>query len=171
MKDMKDKKLEERVLVNNIVERKADVLPSQAIGSVSSIQDTKGNAYIYHQEPDGRSQVFVPAGQALNNTPIAATFNGVGTGQANGIHMFFLSPGLIVTEYLWTGAEVIGGSACPQCITTNGFLAATSQFLYAENNPTGSPAQLRVGFNSAGSPGGLTEAAQVNGVWQLAVLN
>ncbi|KAJ7587596.1 hypothetical protein C8J56DRAFT_1050831 [Mycena floridula] len=84
---------------------------------------------------------------------------------------FFFSPNLIVSEYMWTGTAWIGASECPQCITGIGFLAATSQFLYAmENSVAGTPAKLRVGFNSAGTPGGLTEAAQVNGAWQLAIL-
>jgi hypothetical protein len=60
------------------------------------------------------------------------------------------------------------------CLTTSGFVAATTQFLYAmENTVSGAPAKIRVGFNSAGTPGGLTEAAMVTdgGTWQVSVLN
>ncbi|KAJ7587579.1 hypothetical protein C8J56DRAFT_942139 [Mycena floridula] len=169
---------------SEITERKADAIPFAAFGSVAAIQLSTGDTRIHHQKPDGSiwqaavsgvffqgkfavDQMIVPAGEALLGTPIASTVNG----NYADVHLFFFSPSLIVSEYMWTGTEWIGASKCPQCITSIGFLAATSQFLYAmENSITGAPAKLRVGFNSAGIPGGLTEAAQVNGVWQLAVM-
>ncbi|KAJ7587588.1 hypothetical protein C8J56DRAFT_942163 [Mycena floridula] len=169
---------------SEITERKADAISFTAFGSVSAVQLTTGDTRIYHQKPDGSiwqvavSGVFfqgkfasdgmiVPAGEALLGTPIAATVNG----NYADVHLFFLSPNLIVSEYMWTGTAWIGAANCPQCITGIGFLAATSQFLYAmENSVAGTPAKLRVGFNSAGTPGGLTEAAQVNGAWQLSIL-
>jgi hypothetical protein len=96
--------------------------------------------------------------------------------------VFFFSKNRVVSEYYWTsGTQWIGGSRCPatpaagrMCLTTSGFVAATTQFLYAmENTVSGAPAKMRVGFNSAGTPGGLTEAAMVadGGTWQVSVLN
>ncbi|KAJ7766085.1 hypothetical protein B0H16DRAFT_1882934 [Mycena metata] len=110
-------------------------------------------------------QLIVPASEALLGTPIAAVHNAF-----TDVHVFFFSRNRVVSEYYWTsGTGWIGGGLCPatpaagrMCVTTSGFVAATTQFLYAmENTASGAPAKMRVGFNSAGTPGGLTEATMV----------
>ena len=85
------------------------------------------------------------------------------------IHVYFLSPANVLSEYIWN-AGWQGGPSCTQCLTASNFVAAAgSQILYAMGNPD--TAELRVGFVSAGAPTTLTEAVHdVGGEWQLGQL-
>ncbi|KAJ7576494.1 hypothetical protein C8J56DRAFT_973077 [Mycena floridula] len=170
----------------NHIQRATDAISFTPVGSVSAYQEpTVQTTIINYQKPDGsiwqytvsgplfkgtilQDFLVVPAGEALCGTPIAAVW----TPNVD-VHLYFLSPSLIVSEYIYIygSSGYIGGSACPQCITNNGFLAASSQFLYAMEDSGAPVANLRVGFDSAGTPGGLTEASRTNAEgWSLSVL-
>ncbi|KAJ7476737.1 hypothetical protein FB451DRAFT_1243864 [Mycena latifolia] len=155
-------------------------------GSASIVQNLNGDTRIYHQTADGSiweigatgpfvkptfeaQGLLVPAAEVLPGTPIVATSV---DGNFADVHVFFFSPKLVVSEYIWTGIGWTGGSTCTKCLTANGFVAASAQYLYAtENNAATAASTLRVGFNGAGAPGSLTEANKVGGVWQLGVMN
>ncbi|KAJ7132606.1 hypothetical protein C8R44DRAFT_871532 [Mycena epipterygia] len=166
----------------NITEPKPLAIPFGG-GSASINQMANGGTRIYHQVENGSiweiaatgpflgkptfhaQGLLVPANEVLYGTPIASTSV---DGNFEDDHVFFFSPELIVSEYIWTGTEWIGGPSCTQCLTAQGFVAASAQYLYAaENLSAGAPSTLRVGFSSAGAPGSLTEANKVGGVWQL----
>ncbi|KAJ7476757.1 hypothetical protein FB451DRAFT_247170 [Mycena latifolia] len=156
-------------------------------GSASIVQTPTSDTRIYHQNPDGSiweisasgpfvkpafegQFLLVPAAEVLPGTPIVATSV---DGNLADVHVFFFSPKLVVSEYIWTnGIGWTGGSTCTKCLTANGFVAASAQYLYAVENLAATAAStLRVGFNGAGAPGSLTEANKVGGVWQLGVMN
>ncbi|KAJ7469604.1 hypothetical protein FB451DRAFT_1368566 [Mycena latifolia] len=156
-------------------------------GSASIVQNPNGNTRIYHQAADGNiwevgasgpfvrpafegQDLLIPASEVLPGTPIVATSV---DGNFADIHVFFFSREMVVSEYFWTGGVGwFGGPNCTQCLTAQGFTAASTYYLYAaENNAAGAASTLRVGFSSAGAPGSLTEANKVGGVWQLGVMS
>ncbi|KAJ7196388.1 hypothetical protein GGX14DRAFT_574960 [Mycena pura] len=160
----------------------------------------QGDTRIYYQNADGGiqatgisgpltsgtfifTQALVPASQVQGNTPIAAVTINEAAFQAvrfrvhlahigMQVHVFFVSPSNILSEYIFSEATGWrGGPSCTDCIDVQGFVVQSgNRVLYAmANEEAGSLALLRVGFVSAGAPDTLSEAdfdAQ-NG-WRLA---
>ncbi|KAJ7862077.1 hypothetical protein B0H13DRAFT_1638869, partial [Mycena leptocephala] len=122
------------------------------------------------------SRELVPANEVQANTLIAATtINGEDFQEVGFVHVFFISPSNVLSEYIFhpnTGWR--GGPSCTECIDTSGYVVQPgNRVLYAMgNSEAGSLALLRVGFVSAGAPDGLTEADYnlTNG-WRLAQMN
>ncbi|KAE9404320.1 hypothetical protein BT96DRAFT_916886 [Gymnopus androsaceus JB14] len=148
----------------------------QAVGNVAAVQGNtgvNGDTRIYFQSLDNTisqgivqypplSQphtssfiTLVPANEVLAGTPIAAvTVNGTALQE---IHVFFLSPANVLSEYYWTNARGFrGGPSCSECLTAQGFVASSTKLLYAMGDPV--TAAIRLGFVSAGAPNGLSEA-------------
>ncbi|KAJ6586320.1 hypothetical protein DFH09DRAFT_1143120 [Mycena vulgaris] len=160
--------------------------PLTLVGNVAAVQatDLGGDTRLYYQNQDNSiqetsisgpftsgtfegTQVLIPANEVLPGTPIAAvTLNGNAFQE---IHVFFVSPSNILSEYWWNGQTWFGGPSCgSDCITQNQFAVQPgSKLLYAMSS-TGGP--HRVGFVSAGNPGTLTEADITPSGWQLAPL-
>ncbi|KAJ7711097.1 hypothetical protein B0H14DRAFT_700280 [Mycena olivaceomarginata] len=125
--------------------------PVTFVGNVAAIQATAlgGDTRLYYQNPDNSiqetaisgpfavgtsvfegSNLLIPANEILPGTPIAAvTFNGNAFQQ---IHVFFVSPDNILSEYAWTGTVWKGGPSCSDCVTANRFAVQPgSKMLYA----------------------------------------
>ncbi|KAJ7131856.1 hypothetical protein C8R43DRAFT_1207096 [Mycena crocata] len=171
---------------------KPEVFPVSALGNVAAVQSIpSGDTRLWFQNVDrsisqiaasgpftsgGRFEsvfTLVPGSEVLSGTPIAAaTVNGTSLQE---IHLFFLSPTNILSEYIWDNfIGWHGGAGCTTCITTNQFVVqAGSKVLYVMgNDAAGNTADLRVGFVSAGAPGTFSEVnfTPAKG-WQLAQLN
>ncbi|KAJ6551458.1 hypothetical protein B0H19DRAFT_1073158 [Mycena capillaripes] len=170
----------------------AGVVPVFTSGNVAPLHSLIANndTRLYHQNPDDNSirvlevtgafttgilfgsVELVPPGAAQPNTLIAAVALGL---EFNEVHLYFISPSNILSEYIFTAASGWRGRpTCMECIDVNQFAVQSgNRVLYAmvNENATGSTTKLRVGFVSAGSPTGLTEAVfdAVNG-WQLGTL-
>lgn len=139
-------------------------------------QDSTGNILI-HATTNGPfttgtnlgARTLVPAAQVLRSTPIAATM--VANGSRIEQHVFFFSPDHKLREYRYTSTGGWrGGSGCPGCIDKAGFAVTPgSNILYALEHPTNT-GLLRVGFESPGAPGTLSEAVTTDegSSWQLA---
>ncbi|KAF9061822.1 hypothetical protein BDP27DRAFT_1485461 [Rhodocollybia butyracea] len=115
--------------------------------------------------------VIVPADEVRFNTPIAVAAPAQDSFLV--LHIFFFSPDNVLSEYHWepTANAFEGGPTCTTCVTNEGFVGvAGSQMLYAMVNTATTPAVLRVGFVSAGSPGTISEAVKTGGSWSLASL-
>ncbi|KAJ7042318.1 hypothetical protein C8F04DRAFT_98416 [Mycena alexandri] len=171
----------------NITGPHALAVPFFSGGSASINQLANGDTRIYHQVADGSiweivasgpftkpaleaQTLLVPADEVHLNSPVVATSV---DGSFADVHVFFFSPTLVVSEYIWTsGIGWTGGPSCTACLTTSGFTAASAQFLYAaENLAANAPSTLRVGFNGAEAPGSLSELNKVGGVWQLDLMS
>ncbi|KAJ7164348.1 hypothetical protein C8R46DRAFT_1220852 [Mycena filopes] len=113
---------------------------------------------------------LVPASEVHPCSPVVATSV---DGAFTDVHLFFFSPKLVVSEYIWANAiGWSGGPGCAKCLTASGFVAESTTLLYAaENLAANAPSMLRVGFISPGAPGGLSELNKVNGTWQLGVMS
>ncbi|KAJ7769978.1 hypothetical protein B0H16DRAFT_1715613 [Mycena metata] len=170
-----------------------DSIPESFVGNIAAIQatnDLTGDTRIYFQNADNSIEeigvtgpftsgrlfgqgLHVPADEVQGNTLIAAvTIDGE---HFQEIHLFFVSPANILSEYIFdTATGWRGGASCTDCITVNAYAVEPgNRVLYAMgNSASGSPAILRVGFVSAGAPTTLSEADYdpVNG-WRLAQLN
>ncbi|KAJ6569109.1 hypothetical protein B0H19DRAFT_1065884 [Mycena capillaripes] len=164
--------------------------PISFVGSITAEQATSGDTRIYYQNPDNsinelsvsgpfvsgqlyRNEFRIPAAQVLAGTPISSAQFGT---EFDELHVFFVSPGHILSEWIWSSALGLwqSGPTCSNCITASGFVVQPgSQILYAiANTAAGSPALLRVAFISGGAPDTLSEASftAANG-WQLGQLN
>ncbi|KAJ7150614.1 hypothetical protein C8R46DRAFT_1229548 [Mycena filopes] len=113
---------------------------------------------------------LVPANEVHPCSPVVVTSV---DGAFADVHVFFFSPKLVVSEYIWAnGIGWSGGPGCAKCLTASGFIADSATLLYAaENLAPNAPSMLRVGFLSPGAPGGLSELNKVNGTWQLGVMS
>ncbi|KAJ6567592.1 hypothetical protein DFH09DRAFT_441726 [Mycena vulgaris] len=168
-------------------------VPVTFVGNVAAMQatDLNGDTRLFYQNADGSIQelaingpftggtltgsgLLVPVGQAMPGTPMAIA--NLGT-KFTELHVFFVSPSNILSEYIWleaTGSWHGGASGgCTTCVDVNRFTVQSgSKVLYAMGNSVGgAPATLRVGFVSAGIPGTLAEVdfTAAKG-WQLAQL-
>ncbi|KAJ7440618.1 hypothetical protein FB451DRAFT_1300030 [Mycena latifolia] len=167
-------------------------VPVSFTGGAAAVQaiNANGDSRIYYQNYDNSIQeiavngplttgrftgttLLVPANEVLAGTPIAATT--IAGDDLQQIHVYFLSPDHILSEYAFGGGVWHGGPNCTDCLTRNGFVVQPgSKVLYALGNLQ-TPlvnALVRVGFVSAGAPATLSEAVWSTGVnWQLAQLN
>ncbi|KAJ7021505.1 hypothetical protein C8F04DRAFT_972720, partial [Mycena alexandri] len=158
-------------------------------GNIVVPQASSGDTRVYYQNADNSigelavsgpftsghvyfSTVRIPAAEVLPGTPIATAVLGDNFAE---LHVFFVSPAHVLSEWIWSAAAVAwrGGPTCSDCITVNGFVVQPgSQVLYATaNNAPSSPALLRVAFVSSGAPNTLSEVdfTTAHG-WQLAQL-
>ncbi|KAJ7266218.1 hypothetical protein C8J57DRAFT_1718157 [Mycena rebaudengoi] len=165
------------------------IRPVSFIGNVAVVQatDLGGDTRLFYQNADNSIQksringafnigtfigtsVLVPAQEVIAGTPIAAALIGPG------LHVFFVSPSNILSEYIWSNASGAwrGGPSCSDCITVNQFVVLPgSKVLYAMGNSAAGSggALLRVGFVSAGVASTLTEIDFVAGRgWQVAAI-
>ncbi|KAJ7060368.1 hypothetical protein C8F01DRAFT_1058479 [Mycena amicta] len=172
----------------------AAIWPISFPGNPGAIQSpgTGSDTRIYYQTPTGDIDVvritapftsghvssemlIVPANEVISGTPIVAlSVNAPAGADFTEVHLYFFSPNNILSEYIFSSSVWRGGPTCTDCLTRQGFVnQAGSKVLYAMLDTTvGSLARLRVGFVSAGSPLGLTEADwdATNG-WRLATMN
>ncbi|KAJ6490097.1 hypothetical protein C8R45DRAFT_1213407 [Mycena sanguinolenta] len=133
-------------------------VPVSAIGNVASVQGANADTRLFFQNGDqsisqsyfGSSILLVPGNEVLSGTPIAAaTVNGTALEE---IHVFFLSPASILSEYIWTNdIGWHGGTSCTTCITVNKFVVQRgSKILYAMGNDVAGSTRLRVGRKDGG---------------------
>lgn len=166
----------------------AAAVPFSAKGGIAHVQDPagSGDTRIYYQPTDtgiiteySVSDVFdvgrtvgtgplrlVPPAEALQGTPIAAVlFPGY-----TELHVFFISPTGILSEYYWKPGGWHGGPNCADCITRLGIpvSAANKNSLFATFNA--SKNVLAVGFFLSPNPGTLSEAIRRGGRWIVAPL-
>ncbi|KAJ7765274.1 hypothetical protein B0H16DRAFT_1717819 [Mycena metata] len=170
----------------------SEIIPVSFVGGAAAVQaiNANGDSRIYYQDYDnsiqeiavngplttGRStgsSLRVPANEVLAGTPIAATT--IAGNDLQQIHVYFLSPDYVLSEYAFGGGIWQGGPNCTDCLTANGLVVQRgSEVLYALGSlqaPSGT-AFVRVGFVSAGAPSTLSEAVWSPGVdWQVAQLN
>ncbi|KAJ7769971.1 hypothetical protein B0H16DRAFT_1715607 [Mycena metata] len=169
-----------------------DLIPVNFVGNIGAVQaigGTPGDTRLYFQNADNSIQAVrvtgpfttgrffaqsprIPADEVQANTLIAVVTIG---DDFQEVHIFFVSPANILSEYIFdTATGWRGGASCTDCITVNAYAVEPgNRVLYAMgNSASGSPAILRVGFVSAGAPTTLSEADYdpVNG-WRLAQLN
>ncbi|KAF5365217.1 hypothetical protein D9758_005443 [Tetrapyrgos nigripes] len=122
--------------------RAADFFPVSAVGAATGLVNGNGDTRIYYQSLDGGitqlcvsnafatggvtecNSTVVPAEEVLYGTPIAGTVVTAPNGAFNELHVFYLSPDHILSEWRWSstvGARF--GDACPGCVTHSGFQA------------------------------------------------
>ncbi|KAJ6560621.1 hypothetical protein DFH09DRAFT_1316642 [Mycena vulgaris] len=168
-----------------------NIFPITFVGSIVVPESSSGDTRIYYQKADngigevavtgpftsghvfGGNGNLIPAAQVLPGTPIATAVLGDNWAK---LHVFFVSPTHILSEWIWEAALNAwrGGPTCSDCITVNGFTVQLgSQVLFATaNNSPSSPALLRVAFVSSGAPNTLSEASFTTARgWQLAQLS
>ncbi|KAF5345433.1 hypothetical protein D9758_013638 [Tetrapyrgos nigripes] len=172
--------------------RASNLHPVSIVGDATAVaNELNHGTRIYYQPPGGGiSQIctneafaaggdttcdasVVPSQYVLPGTPIVATTALTNGGAFDEIHVFFLSPDYILSEWRWTSAGGPRfGDGCPNCVTHSAFGAVNgSEVLYAIQSSR--PAtKLRVGFVSVASPTTITEATWNfnTNVWSLAVL-
>lgn len=161
------------------------VVPFTTKSDIAIIQNPNGNgdSRIYYQPASGTITEYslsgnfdtgktkgtgplaiVPAAQAFQGTPISA----VVFKDYVEVHVFFLSPQGILSEYYWSAATSWkGGPGCAECVTALG-IRVNGRALSATLNPIGNV--IAVGFVSAAAPGTLTEVVKRNGKWVVAPL-
>ncbi|KAJ7343783.1 hypothetical protein DFH08DRAFT_810335 [Mycena albidolilacea] len=160
----------------DVTEREADAFSFTALASVGAYQASDGQTRIYRQLSDGSvwetavngvffegnverpDQLIVPASEALLGTPIAAVAN-------NG----FADRVLLDLRHRVDWRQSLSSDAgSRKNVSYDQRLRRSHHAVPVRNGK-----QMRVGFNSAGTPGGLTEAAMVadGGTWQVSVLN
>ncbi|KAJ7256735.1 hypothetical protein C8J57DRAFT_1517369 [Mycena rebaudengoi] len=171
---------------SNATRLSPDITPVSFVSNVAAIQASSGDTRIYYQNADNSIQaiaisgpfttgalyisvVIVPTNQVQPNTLIAAAMRG---DDFEEVHVFFISPLRILSEYIFTvTTNWRGGPNCTDCIDASQFVVQPgNRVLYAmENSAVGGQKNLRVGFVSAGAPNTLTEAVYdpVQG-WRLA---
>ncbi|KAF7373664.1 hypothetical protein MSAN_00577300 [Mycena sanguinolenta] len=180
--------------LNSTISPSPDIVPISIVASMAAIQlpGLGGDTRIFYQVPDGSiwiaastgpfsigtfyaNNILVPAGQAELGTPLAVT--SIGDVDYQEIHLFFISPSSILSEWIFQGGvgwRGPGGLACSDCINNQNFVVQSGRvpFYAMLNTNADSPATLRVGFISSGAPTGLTEADfdPVHG-WRLGQLN
>ncbi|KAJ7437004.1 hypothetical protein FB451DRAFT_1406535 [Mycena latifolia] len=161
-----------------------NLVPIAPMGNVASVQVTTGDTRIFYQDSTGAINIggvtapflsggaakantpFIPAGEVLPYTPIAAiTAN---TATYTGIRIYFFSRENVLSEYIWApNVGFTGGPTCTKCLTAQGIVAQKgSEVLYAMANPAFN--QFRVGFISAGQPATISEAENLGGGWGVA---
>ncbi|KIK57500.1 hypothetical protein GYMLUDRAFT_46077 [Collybiopsis luxurians FD-317 M1] len=115
---------------------------------------------------------LVPAAEVRSTSPVAAAAIGDPWTE---IHLFFISPTNILSEYIWTASTNSwqGGVSCGPCLTGDQFVtSSTSSMLYAlvNTDSSGSPT-WRVGFVSAGVSNTISEVVNSGSGWTLAPLS
>ncbi|KAJ7086264.1 hypothetical protein C8R44DRAFT_752667 [Mycena epipterygia] len=169
-----------------------NIFPITFVGSIVVPESNSGDTRIYYQKADngigevsvtgpftsglvyGGNGNLIPAAQVLPGTPIATAVLG---DQWALLHLFFVSPTHVLSEWIWDSVDGTGwrgGPTCSDCIEVNGFTVQPgSQVLFATaNNSPSSPALLRVAFVSSGAPNTLSEASYTTARgWQLAQLS
>ncbi|THU88098.1 hypothetical protein K435DRAFT_842288 [Dendrothele bispora CBS 962.96] len=175
------------------VEAAANFFPVDAVGDIAAVRDDlgKGATHIYYQARNGSivrlytSTAFVqngpqdrgshtevvPANEVMYGTPITAATLWTPAGDFNGNHVYYYSRDGILSEYI--NNIQAHGPSCTQCITNQRFgvvNGSVALYAFADNKTPGM--LLRVGFESAGSPGTITEATFNNNTqkWSLSVL-
>ncbi|KAJ7229491.1 hypothetical protein C8J57DRAFT_1387217 [Mycena rebaudengoi] len=170
-----------------------EVVPVTFFGNIAAVQvpGASADTRIYYQNPDNSIQVMgvsgpfttgrrflsllvVPAAEVQFNTLIAAVATRFNGGDFAEVHLFFISPSNVLSEYIGDSTGFRGGPTCTDCITALNFVVQSgNRVLYATgSSDPGSPALLRVGFISAGAPDTLTEVDyDVKTGWRIAVLS
>jgi len=168
--------------------RSTDFVPFHSLGGVDAIlRNSGGDTQIYYQATDGSIWAYetsaafdtgttkfntplIPAGEALVGTPIITVTNDDFTE----IHVFFVSPTHILSEWRWDAATSwASGSSCTTCITNAGFVVQNGGTLLYVLTPKTSSGELsiRIGFESAGEPSTIVEAENHStGEWQMFAL-
>jgi len=168
--------------------RSTDFVPFHSLGGVGAVlRNSGGDTQLYYQATDGSiwayetsaafdagttnfNNILIPAGEVLVGTPIIAVTNDDFTE----IHVFFVSPTHILSEWRWDADTEIwtSGASCTTCITNAGFVVQNGgTLLYALTPKASGELGIRIGFESAGEPTTLVEAENHNiGDWQMFTL-
>ncbi|KAJ6465865.1 hypothetical protein C8R45DRAFT_1022621, partial [Mycena sanguinolenta] len=126
--------------LNSTISPSPDIVPLPIVGNIAAIQllGLAGDTRVFYQLGDGSiwiagatgplsvgtlsaNNVLVPAGQAKLGTPLAVT--SIGDTAYQEIHLFFISPSNILSEFIfeaglgWCGP---GWLPCPDCINNQG---------------------------------------------------
>jgi len=167
--------------------RAATLVPFEPVGGIAAIQRTDGIADIFYQQPDGSiwrrgvNHPFDTASDTNDNVQIIpADEVGLGTpiavAQVEGalfteVHVVYFSPTNVLSEAIWTATinTYRSGAACAECLThQNAVVEAGSKMLYVMLNQENKT--LRVGFQSAGAPGTVSELDNETGNWNVATM-
>ncbi|THU77265.1 hypothetical protein K435DRAFT_846265 [Dendrothele bispora CBS 962.96] len=176
------------------VEAAANFFPVDAVGNIAAVRDDlgKGATHIYYQARNGSivrlctstsfiqdgpqncgSTEVVPANEVMYGTPITAATLWTSSGGFDGNHVYYYSPDGILSEYINNIQAPAHGPSCTQCVTNQRFgVVNGSVALYSFADTKTPGMQLRVGFESVGSPGTITEATFNSNTkkWSLSVL-
>ncbi|KAG6807774.1 hypothetical protein H0H92_006429 [Tricholoma furcatifolium] len=112
-------------------------------------------------------QVIVPADEVAEGSPITATILTSNSTPFQEVHVFFLSPSNILSEYYWLPiVGWSGGSSCGSaCVTSlNAHVDTSSDIIITANQDINNDFLL-VTFVDANNTGTLTQAIKRNGVW------
>ncbi|KAF5383961.1 hypothetical protein D9757_007358 [Collybiopsis confluens] len=115
---------------------------------------------------------LVPSGEVRQSVPSPIAVASIGDPWTE-IHVFFVSPTNILSEYIWTASTNTwqGGPSCTACLTSDGYIVSTSSnMLYALATTTSTCTTWRVGFVSAGVSNTITEVVNTGSGWILAPL-
>ncbi|THU89085.1 hypothetical protein K435DRAFT_969240 [Dendrothele bispora CBS 962.96] len=174
------------------VEAAVNFFPVDAVGEAVAVRNDKGKGatQLYYQVRNGSIirlctttafigngnqkcglQEVVPANEVMYGTPITAATLWTSAGVFHGTHVYYYSPDGVLSEYINNISA--HGPSCTQCVTNQRFgVVNSSVILYSFADFKTPGMQLRVGFESVGSPGTITEATFNSNTnkWSLSVL-